>query len=229
MNTADLNKLKKEHPFEQVSKLIYECLRQEILELKLKPNTKLNESKFAAELGVSRSPVKNAFDALIAEGLLIKEKNKIPMVAPFCMADCLKICEARISVEGSAAYYAAKFITKKQLDNLYKLQEQYVECLASDKNPVEAAKIDYQFHTEIVNSSGNKYLKIMYDYIGIYTLRNRCYLQYLIGSEKSRTELQNREKGHDAIIFAIEKGLPEIARQEIAQDIGGMLEMYFLR
>jgi DNA-binding GntR family transcriptional regulator len=229
MNTEDLDKLKKEYPFEQVSKLIYEGLRREILEVKLKPNTKLNESKFAAELGISRSPVKSAFDALIGEGLLIKEKNKIPMVAPFSMTDCLKICDARISVEGSAAYYAAKFITKKQLDNLYKLQERYAECLASDENPVEAAKIDYRFHTEIVNSSGNKYLKIMYDCIGIYTLRNRCYLQYLIGPEKSRTELQHREKCHDAVIFAIEKGLPETAREEITHDIGGMLEMYFLR
>lgn len=229
MNTEDLNKLRKKHPFEQVSKLIYEYLRQEILEVKLKPNTKLNESKFAAELGVSRSPVKNAFDLLISEGLLIKQKNKFPIVTPFNMADCLEICNARVGIEGSAAYYATKFITKKQLDNLYKLQERYVRCLASNENPVEAAKIDYQFHTEIVNSSGNKYLKIMYDCIGVYTLRNRCYLQYLIGPEKSRTELQNREKCHDAVIFAIEKGLAEIAQKEITHDIGGMLEMYFLR
>lgn len=228
MNIEDLDKLKEEYPFEQVSKLIYECLKREILEVKLKPNTKLNESKIAAELGISRSPVKNACDALIAEGLVIKEKNKIPMVAPFSTADCLKICEARIGIEGSAAYYAAKFITKKQLDNLYKLQKQYEECLANN-NPMEAAKVDYRFHTEIVNSSGNKYIKFMYDYIGIYTLRNRCYLQYLIGSEKSRIELQYRKKCHEAIIFAIEKGLSETAQEEITHDIGGMLEMYFLR
>jgi len=228
MNIEDLDRLKKEYPFEQVSKLIYECLKREILEVKMKPNTKLNESKIAFELGISRSPIRYAIDALIDEGLVIKEKNKIPMVAPFSTSDCLKICNARISVEGAAAFYAAKNITEKQLDNLYKLQKQYVEYLLSE-DPIEAAKVDYQFHTEIVNSSGNKYLKSMYDNIGIYTLRNRCYLQYLIGPEKSRMELQNRERYHDAVIFAIERGLSETAQEEIAQDIGGMIEMYFLR
>jgi len=228
MNIEDLDRLKKEYPFEQVSKLIYECLKREILEVKMKPNTKLNESKIAFELGISRSPIRYAIDALIDEGLLIKEKNKFPMVAPFSTADCLEICNARVSVEGAAAFYAAKNITKKQLDNLNKLQERYVKYLLGN-DPIEAAKVDYQFHTEIVNSSGNKYLKSMYENISIYTLRNRCYLQYLIGHERSRSELQNRARYHDAILFAIERGLSETAQEEIAHDIGGMLEMYFLR
>jgi DNA-binding GntR family transcriptional regulator len=228
MNIEDLDKLKKKYPFEQVSKLIFECLKKEILEVKVKPNTKLNESKIATELNVSRSPVRYAINALIDEGLLIKEKNKIPTVAPFSLTDCLQICNARISVEGAAAFYAAKYITEEQICNLQKLQKQYVNCLFNN-NPIEAAKVDYQFHTEIVRSSGNKYLEKMYDNIGIYTLRNRCYLQYLIGSEKSRIELQHREKYHDAVIFAVERGLSEIAQAEITHDIGGMLEMYFLR
>ncbi|KXL52232.1 putative L-lactate dehydrogenase operon regulatory protein [Anaerotignum neopropionicum] len=228
MNFEDLDRLRKENPFEQVGKLIYECLKQEILEVKLKPNTKLNESKIASELGVSRSPIKHAIDALTADGLLIKERNKISMVAPFSTDDCLKICDARVCVEGEAAFYAARYITKKQLDNLHKLQKRYMESLVSN-DPIEAAKVDYQFHTEIVNSSRNKYLIKMYEDIGIYTLRNRCYLQYLIGSEKSRAELQNREKCHDTIIFAIEHGLSDTARKVISLDIQGMLEMYFLR
>ncbi len=58
----------KENPFLHLEDIIYQALRMEIIGLRIAPGSKLNESKIAEDLGVSRTPVRNALARLVEEG-----------------------------------------------------------------------------------------------------------------------------------------------------------------
>ena len=57
----------KENPFLHLEDIIYQALRMEIIGLRIAPGSKLNESKIAEDLGVSRTPVRNALARLVEE------------------------------------------------------------------------------------------------------------------------------------------------------------------
>jgi len=229
MNKKDLAKWEHDLPFAPMSDLIYEYLKEEIINIRLLPNEKIKESQIATELGISRTPVKNALDRLINEGLLVKEGHKTPFVAEANLKDCLDICYARMSIEGDAAFYAAKNASQKQLEVIQYLGKNYKKSLLEGEDPMKAAQIDSKFHAEIVNASGNPYLIEMHSCIRVRCLRNRCFVQYLIGPAGSAEELIRRSRCHDALMHALNHGLSRTAKDEIRQDINGMVEMYVLR
>lgn len=228
MKKKIIQQLKNNSPFTSVGDAVYDYLKWEIIRFELPPGTRLVETQIANELGISRSPVKFALDSLVEEGLLLKDKYKTPTVAPVNIKDCMQICQARISVEGSAAYYAAKQVTAEQMAHLEELQTAYAEHLLAGKDPMAAAQLDYNLHSEIVNASCNAYIIEMYRCIQIRTLRNRCYVQHMIGPAQSREELTRRLSCHDTLLFALRNGLSEAARSEMTQDINGMIDMFVL-
>ena len=57
----------KENPFLHLEDIIYQALRMEIIGLRIAPGSILNESKIAEDLGVSRTPVRNALARLVEE------------------------------------------------------------------------------------------------------------------------------------------------------------------
>ena len=64
-----MDKLFEIHDYELLSKKVYRILKSRILEGSFKPGEKLLESRIAKQLGVSRTPVREAMRKLVAEGL----------------------------------------------------------------------------------------------------------------------------------------------------------------
>ena len=228
MKKKDLERMQKEQPFAPLSSLIYEFYKDAITKFYILPDTKLKESRIAADLDISRSPVDKAMDMLSEEGLVVKDHHKAPRVVSADLHDCVDVCQARMSIEGEAAYLAAKQITDEQIEELQQIEAEYIRLLTEEQDFIHAAQVDEAFHRAIVVASGNSYLLDLYNNISQRALRYRCYLQHLIGESNTFRQLITRSKSHEVIIKALKEGMSSVAREEMRIDINSNIDMYIM-
>lgn len=102
--------LKQKAPNRSVSDMLAEVFRKRILEGEYLPGMRLVETDMTELYGVSRGPVREAFRRLIAEGLLVAEKHKSPVVRGVGKKQFYQMFEVRSVLEGLAARLAASSI-----------------------------------------------------------------------------------------------------------------------
>jgi DNA-binding GntR family transcriptional regulator len=123
----------------------YESIRDKILNGELTGGTKLTEERLAEELGVSRTPVREAIRKLEQEGLVKQKRVVNPSVS-----DLRHLFHVRILLEGNAARLAASYMTEEALVRLK-------ECIDIAKSGTtdEIMKANEEFHNSIVGASHN--------------------------------------------------------------------------
>jgi DNA-binding GntR family transcriptional regulator len=136
----------------------YSRIREDIMSLKIPPNTRISVDSLVRELGVSQTPIREALSMLEANGLVTKQR-----FIGYCTAPTLnrrqfeELFEIRMLIEPYAARRAAERMTDKALIDL---------CgLALEMNPDQAARSrasydqfadqDADFHEQIARGSGN--------------------------------------------------------------------------
>ena len=100
---------------------VFTRLRSMILSHKLKSGEKLVQSGLAEQLGVSRTPIREALYQLAAEGFVAFSPHKGASVTDFSLQELREIYGVRIPLESYAAYLAAQNISDQQLDRLEEL------------------------------------------------------------------------------------------------------------
>ncbi|MCW5951824.1 MAG: GntR family transcriptional regulator [Propionibacteriaceae bacterium] len=128
-------------------------LRDAILSGSLRPNLRLVETDLAAELGVSRTPVREALLRLRQEGLVAQDRGWV--VKDHDPAEVLEYFEARAAIESAAAGLAAQRIGEDALAALRSLVEQMEDAQLSRR---EINALNSRFHTTITAASGNSVL-----------------------------------------------------------------------
>jgi DNA-binding GntR family transcriptional regulator len=111
-----------------VQESVVDHLRDLILSRELKPGERLVQSELAAQLGVSRTPIREALHQLASEGLVTLSRYKGASVAEFSPVELEEIYHVRIALEGYAARLAAKNITDEELQQLRELLPQMKEA-----------------------------------------------------------------------------------------------------
>ncbi|GAA1452012.1 GntR family transcriptional regulator [Nesterenkonia lacusekhoensis] len=91
----------------RASDAAYTALRDDIVEGRLAPDTVLGEVEQSERLGVSRTPVREAFSRLTAAGLAVQAPGRGTVVSPISLADVDHLFELRIPLETQAAHLAA--------------------------------------------------------------------------------------------------------------------------
>lgn len=104
---------------------VFHMIRENILSGKYERDEELKEKSIGEELGVSRTPVREALRQLELEGLVTIIPNKGAYVVGISQKDIKDIYEIRSRLEGLCAKWAAENITKEQLDEL----EENIFCL----------------------------------------------------------------------------------------------------
>ena len=99
-----------------------ERLRALIIEGILAPGARLNERELSEQLGLSRTPLREAFRLLAAEGLLLQLPNRGVQVVALSREDVRHAFEVMASLEGLAGELAAARVTDADLDDLRALQ-----------------------------------------------------------------------------------------------------------
>ena len=98
--------------------MVFETLRDAIITQVLKPGERLMEIQLADEMGVSRTPVREAIRKLELEGLVVMVPRKGAYVAGVSMKDIHEVYEVRSALEMLAVTLAAERITEEELDAL---------------------------------------------------------------------------------------------------------------
>lgn len=107
---------------------VADMIRDLILSGQLEPGQRLTQNQIAEQLGVSRTPVREALQKLASEGLVTFSPYKGASVAEFSAADLMDIYSIRIALEGYCARLAAAQITDEQLVQLEALLDQMKEA-----------------------------------------------------------------------------------------------------
>ncbi len=143
---------------------VFDYIREGILSGKYKPKEELKEKNIGDELGVSRTPVREALRQLELEGLVSIIPNKGAYVEGISINDIRDIYEMRILLEGLCAKWAARNITKEQIEELE--ENIFLAEFHSQKgNWQQMVEIDNRFHELLYVACGSKELsKLLRDY-----------------------------------------------------------------
>lgn len=108
----------------KVSDQVYDALRRRIMKGEFAPSTKIKEADVAADLGVSRTPVRSALQRLVADGLLRSGPKRGAMTIEWTEHDVREIFELRALLEGTGASHAAGNRSEEALAELAALTDQ---------------------------------------------------------------------------------------------------------
>lgn len=138
---------------------VVEQLRNMILSRRLPPRARLRQEEVAARLGISRTPVREAFRVLLHEGLLIPVPGSSSVeVVELSEEDAKDLYEVRARIDGLAARLCAQRSHEIPLEEL----QQDLEDLRAAANPFDVERFSdahTRFHVRLVRLSGNKRLE----------------------------------------------------------------------
>ena len=196
-----------EHKNFSLADQVFERLETEILSGKYARGEVLTEMRLCQELGVSRTPVREAVRRLQQEHIL-KESSRGLVVLGITPEDLADIMEMRLRLEGFAAARAAERITEEQLQQLKEtldLQEFYL----TKKDSGHIKQMDSKFHELVYRFSGSM---MIYDTLSPLHKKVQRYRQKSV-ENNSRAEQSVQE--HYEIYKAIAARDPEKAEEAI--------------
>lgn len=192
-----------------------EVLRELIVNGTIQAGGRINEAELAAELGISRGPLREGIQRLGAEGLIEFRGNRGAYVRDVTIEDAKQMYEAREVFEVAAARLATQRATETEIAELER-QIAEVDALLQ-VNSDSAYPIDADFHKRILELSKNPYLERcgneLHAQLRIARLRS--------GNRPERTREALEE--HRAVLVAIAKRDQEGAAEMMAKHIRNTL------
>lgn len=198
--------------------IVYEELRNLILTGQIMPGTRMMEIEMAEDMGVSRTPIREAIRKLEKEGLVTIEPRKGAYASEVSIKDMIDILEVRGTLEGLGAYFAATRMTKEEKEQLASISNDFnAAVLAEDMAGMISS--DTKFHHYIVECCKNNHLLHMVEQLQELVLRFR----YIYFKDFKRAEDMPAE--HKIICDAIFNGDEETARIGALNHIDRLKEM----
>ncbi|NIA70978.1 GntR family transcriptional regulator [Pelagibius litoralis] len=191
------------HLFEQ----IHEILWGKILQGEIEPTQRLKDVEWAAKLGVSRTPVREAMRKMQQEGILIPLNQGGYEVRSVTMTDLHDLYRCRSALEVQAVREAAEHFgpkVAKHFTSLIRMTDQAIE--RNDLDRVLA--LNSEFHRDLIEQSGNVHLPGLCETIRKLTLFYRTALLNRAKADARRKKdyvqrLKAKQKEHRAIIKAL--------------------------
>ncbi|WP_344870187.1 GntR family transcriptional regulator [Gordonia hankookensis] len=163
------------------------------------PGSQLTESGLAADLGVSRGPLREAMQRLTAEGLLVSHRNRGLFVVSMEEDDIRDMYVARTAIERAAIEQVIVSGDQAAIDDLNAAVSR-MRGFIDDPNSAEMAEADMEFHQILVEHAHSQRLSRLHETILVET---RMCLRAMRGTYSSGKE---RIDEHQALVDAIASG-----------------------
>ena len=137
---------------------VFQEIREDILKGKFKENEELREATLGKELGVSRTPVREALRQLELEGLVHIIPNKGAYVTGITEKDVHDIYMTRYMLEGLCARWAAEHISEEQIQEMEEVLL-LTEYHLDRGNAEQLAELDGKFHEVLYDASQSRILR----------------------------------------------------------------------
>jgi DNA-binding GntR family transcriptional regulator len=193
-------------------------LKMKIMMGLIAPGTRMMEVELAEEMGVSRTPVREAIRKLEKEGMISIEPRRGAYASSLSNQDMVDILEVRQTMEGLAADLATIRFTEAQKKELLEVSQAFNQAVEMG-DMEQMISLDTLFHHLIVQGTGNKLLAVMVGQLQDMVLRFR----YLYYDDFRRAEKMPQE--HKEILDAILGGDPIKARMAADNHIDGLKQM----
>lgn len=143
--------------YQPLREVVCETLRNAIVAGTLKPGERLMEIQVAEELGVSRTPVREAIRKLELEGFVVMIPRRGTYVSDLSIKDVNEVYEVRTALDVLAAGLAVERITEEELEEMERLLVVFGECIeANDLDKIVEA--DSKFHDILYKATRNERL-----------------------------------------------------------------------
>lgn len=176
--------------------VVFNTLRQAILKGELEPGERLMEIQLAEQLGVSRTPIREAIRKLELEGLVLMIPRKGAEVARISEKSLRDVLELRRSLEELAIELACQRMSEEEIDELERAQKAFQEAVAGT-DVMLMAETDEKYHEIIYLGTDNSRLVQILN-----NLREQMYryrLEYIKDADKRQILLIE----HDNILKAV--------------------------
>jgi DNA-binding GntR family transcriptional regulator len=194
---------------------VYGVLEGRIVNGELEAGSRLHQENISEELGVSRTPVREALARLAADGLVELFPNRGARVADVALEDMRTAYEARLAVEPVAARYAAERRTQKQLEEM--------KAAIGDQRKTRDPRATYaairRFHLAVVDGAGNPLLSRFAGTLWTGRIAIHVFLR-----QADRAVLDADVEEHEEILAAIENGDGKLAERLVHDHIAVSLE-----
>ncbi|WP_343213128.1 GntR family transcriptional regulator [Fusibacter paucivorans] len=198
--------------YKPLGEVVFEYLRNAILSGELKPGERLMEVTIADQLGVSRTPVREAIRKLEKENFVIMIPRKGAYVADLTKKDILEVLEIRKELEGFAAALAAERMNDTEREKLGRVIEDFNDGMINmDKKRM--IDCDNEFHSLIFYASKNQRLiNIIFD---LHDQFQRFRLVYF----NEFNNFHEIQMSHGRIFEALLLNDPKMARKEAEEHV----------
>lgn len=191
---------------------VFQKLRNDILSGKYLPGDELVESTLGKELGVSRTPVREAIRQLELEGLVELIPNKGTVVNGISVQDVKDIYSIRSKLEGLCAGWAARYRTEEELERLE--ETVYLSKFHAQREHYEQVfELDSRFHEILYEASHSRILAHTLGDFHQYVQKARKL------SIKNRVRSKSSNEEHEKILEAVRAGDEKLAEELATQHI----------
>jgi len=189
---------------------VYRVLRAAILDGTVPPGGQLRERDIATDLGISRSPLREALTRLEEEGLIVKIPFRGAFVVEVSAQEVAEIAQIRLLVEPYAGELALEALRGPERPTLTQTIEDFQQ--AAEKNDIPAS-IDahLQFHRLFYDFSGHGVLR------GLWAGWETKLRLYLMVDHRSYSNLHDIADEHERLAAVALEGDTEAFRRELAQ------------
>src|SRR3954466_12486025 len=136
----------------------YEVIRERLVMLDIRPGEPINDDRLAAELGLGRTPVREAVKRLERDRLVVAYPRRGTFATAVDLTDLADISEIRKQLEPTAAARAARTAPTDMRARLGALAES-IATIDDGDDPREVLRRDVYVHREIYRASGNPHLE----------------------------------------------------------------------
>lgn len=183
-----------------------DIIREAVVDGRLAPGERLKEETLAAELGISRTPIREALLVLQSEGIVDAVPNRGAFVRSYEPGDLEDMYELRAVLEGYAASRAARFVTEEQLVELRASCARF-DGLVAGGDVRALVKENMHFHATILEAARNERLQGMVRQVIALPLVYKSYVWY------SPDQARASAHAHHQLTNALEQG--DAARAEL--------------
>jgi len=197
-----MKKLPKINDYELLRGRVYRILKNKIIEGELEEGAKITEAEIANQMGVSKTPIREALRRLVIEGFITLHPNKRMTITKISPKDIKEVFQLRKVLNGLAARLVAEKITE---DNIVKFNKiiQKMKSFARQNEIIKYSKCADGFHFLMMQLSGNERLEKLNN-----NLRDQAY-RYRIKSLKEKGRIKESLKEHQKILDAFITRNPE--------------------
>ena len=149
---------------------VYRVLWERLLNRELQPGAKLSDLHLSAELGVSRTPVREALNRLVQDGVVRAEPHRGFFVASFSPTDIAEVFDLRAALEGFALRTAPHPFAPEELHGALQELDDVTELIAQAGSAAEQfaaasrfLEVDRAFHCRLIERAGNSRLQTIFN------------------------------------------------------------------